>query len=88
MPFSIEPILESNPMKTDNTPAFPHHEINRTGGIIERIDGLSKRELFAGMAMQGMAAKALTDGSPLDALALWAVEYADALLAELAKEAE
>lgn len=57
--------------------------------------GLTKRELFAAMAMQGLRAgaarytpegKAFTDWRPSQALARVAVADADALLAELAKE--
>ena len=45
--------------------------------------GLSKREMFAAMAMQGI----LSSGSDAAAgnVARWAAEYADDLLAELEK---
>lgn len=46
--------------------------------------GLSKRELFAAMAMQGMLACPDSSGSFAE-IANWSVRYADALLAELAK---
>jgi hypothetical protein len=46
--------------------------------------GLSKRELFAGLAMMGLCAD--TNVMPISEVALWAVQQADALLAELAKE--
>lgn len=50
------------------------------------FDGLTKRELFAAMAMQGFAADpGITEARP-EALAAGAVRWADALLAELAKE--
>ena len=45
--------------------------------------GLTKRELFAAMAMQGNCSKFETTSAML---AKWSVEDADALLAELAKE--
>ncbi len=51
--------------------------------------GLTKRELFAAMAMQGIASNpnaATTEGP--DVVAGAAVEAADALLAELAKPKE
>lgn len=53
--------------------------------------GLTKRELFASMVLQGMAASNGTDGayySSASSTASQAVEWADALLAELAKPTE
>ncbi len=47
--------------------------------------GLTKRELFAAMAMQGMLANGATYGNH-EEFATWSVKSADALLAELAKE--
>ena len=53
--------------------------------------GLSKRELYAGMAMQGIIAGGYGDTIPHDdvaagrSVAHFAVMYADALLAELEK---
>lgn len=51
-------------------------------------DGLTKREYFAGLAMQGLSTATSEDGTwqhdPKDC-AIAAVEYADALLAELEK---
>lgn len=45
--------------------------------------GLTKREWFTGMAMQGLAAN--PEGWPVksDIIAKYAVEFADALIAEL-----
>ena len=44
--------------------------------------GLTKRELFAAMMMQGM----VHDSRPAATVAaIWAVEYADAIVKELAK---
>lgn len=49
--------------------------------------GLTKRELFAAMAMQGFATKESSQTrSGAGAAALYAVRYADALIAELQKE--
>lgn len=45
----------------------------------------TKRELFAAMAMQGMCGDP-DRGGPIEAYARDAVKFADALLAELAKE--
>lgn len=47
-------------------------------------DGLSKRELLAAMAMQGLLACPTSPGNA-DVLAQDAVKHADALLSELAK---
>ena len=47
--------------------------------------GLTKRELFAAMAMQGILAR---DEGTKRGLLVDAVRFADALLAELAKEAK
>jgi len=68
-----------------NEPAYPWGEHGTALG------GLTKRELIAAMAMQGLASIAYTGVSlsPIDLVRLdvsRAVMYADALLAELAKE--
>lgn len=55
--------------------AFPLHE--------GAFPGLTKRELFAAMAMQGLAADPEPRGG-MEAASV-AVEWADALIAELAK---
>ena len=67
---------------TTDLPAFP------IPGPLFAI-GLTKRELFAAMAMQGIASNpnAATIEGP-DVVAGAAVEAADALLAELAKPKE
>lgn len=67
---------------TTDLPAFPIH-----GPLF--ATGLTKRELFAAMAMQGIASNpnAATIEGP-DVVAGAAVEAADALLAELAKPKE
>ena len=67
---------------TTDLPAFPI-----PGPLF--ATGLTKRELFAAMAMQGIASNpnaATTEGP--DVVAGAAVEAADALLAELAKPRE
>ncbi len=48
------------------------------------MNDLTKRELFAAMAMQGLCACPNDTNGP-EALAVEAMQYADALLAELAK---
>lgn len=63
-------------------PAFPVADYGAC-----QLPGLTKRELFAAMVLQGFAACPHIDGSPkfLRDHASRAVEWADALLAELAK---
>jgi len=48
--------------------------------------GLTKRELFAAMAMQGLNSNGRFASEYSDKLSKWSVQQADALLAELAKE--
>lgn len=76
----------SSPVNTGaNWPAYPvtddsYHEPSR---------GLTKRELLAAMAMQGMLSNpAICDMTSGEAsrVALWANQCSDALLAELAKD--
>ncbi len=47
--------------------------------------GLTKREYFAGLAMQGINANKTFSDMTAYAIAIMAVEQSDALLAELAK---
>lgn len=71
--------------------AFPHKtKIPLTETEIDNVithSGLTKRELFAAMAMQGLVSS-LTIGRDehLHLMAQTAVEYADALISELAKD--
>lgn len=63
-------------------PAFPFQPIGSQGfPTHEGMEGLTKRELIAAMAMQGFAAN--PQGNDI---ARAAVRWADALLAELAKD--
>ena len=64
-------------MTTGNLPAYPI-EAEKTYYL-----GLSKRELFAAMAMQGMIGHSTIEGA-----AITAVQTADALIAELNKEVQ
>lgn len=48
------------------------------------LDGMTKREYFAAMAMQGLVA--YTDNWKPDTVACMARQHADALIAELNKE--
>ncbi len=70
-------------------PAYP--TVNKLadghGGYTEWVDhGLTKRELFAAMAMQGLLACHTTVDLSLGTMVEYCVLDADALLAELAKE--
>lgn len=58
----------------EHMPAYP----------IEEHIGLTKRELFAAMAMQGLCACEKLEGTN-DKFAHWSVKMADALLEELNK---
>lgn len=67
---------------TAHDPAYPCETRQFTPAGYDRHPGLTKRELYAAMAMQGQI------GEPkfAEAIARRAVIYADALLAELAKD--
>jgi hypothetical protein len=72
-------------MRPGNNPAFP---IVTPDMPVEGSPGLTKRELLAAMAMQGyLAMYAGPDiaAPTANAVAQASVDYADALLAELAK---
>lgn len=62
--------------------AFPQHPGQEEVPV---FGGLTIREHFAGLAMQGLLAHSLAGERPDAELANWAVKAADALLAELAK---
>ena len=49
--------------------------------------GLTKRELFAAMAMQGACVEGYNDEATAEMIAILSVAAADALIAELNKEA-
>jgi len=51
------------------------------------VGGLTKRELIAAMAMQGMLANpSLVNGSTTSLIADWAVDHADALIERLSAD--
>lgn len=79
-----------------NDPAFPqfdgHH--SHMEGPHSLVGGLSKREYFAGLAMQGLLSGTQINESDLEytkratngeAAAFIAIQWADALIAELEK---
>ena len=77
----------SNP--NDNDPAFPIPHFARPDGHVDYgFSGLTKRELFAAIAMQGILANPDCNAKTYEAYAVDGVRYADALLAELAKPRE
>ena len=72
----------------DSGPAFPCSEHKIPDGWTGPSDGLTKREYFAGLAMQGYLSTptgAVAFNNP-SRCAEWAVQQADALLTELRKE--
>jgi hypothetical protein len=72
----------------NNEPAFPNAQ-HRDDLNFKSFTGLSKRELFAAMAMQGRLASMVGTRAIdiiADSLAINSVAWADALLKELSKE--
>jgi hypothetical protein len=69
-------------MSEADEPAFPIAN--------SQNDGLTKREFFAAMAMQGIARDLLDDVTNwrIEKMAKCAVEYADALIAALERKPE
>jgi hypothetical protein len=66
-----------------NEPAFPC--VNVVPGAIHDSYGISKREYFAALALQGLLALPQSTRSPRNLVAEEAVLQADALLEALAK---
>lgn len=71
-----------------NEPASPVAQVTSPNGDIESHAhyGLTKRELFAAMAMQGLCANQHAWEVPIEKVAEFSVQQADALLAELATD--
>ena len=89
-------------MTKQNEPAFPHEgatlavrsEIENTPELRDKVIaiasqhyGLTKREYFAGLAMQGWCGNQHREGTSVQ-YAIAAVAAADALIAELNKQEE
>jgi len=74
-------------MSAETNGAMPATAFNENDhdGYYTTHYGLTKRELFAAMAMQGLLARYGDDDYQAAAIAKWSVEKADALLEELAK---
>lgn len=66
-------------MNPGDEPAFPERLRGSVRGFVSE-GGLTKREWFAAQAMQGLLAEGTSDER---LVAKWAVDYADAVLAEL-----
>ena len=72
------------PLK-DGGPAFPYREQDGNGQYRDHF-GVTKREYFAAMALQGLLAHPESDNHGDTEIASQSVNLADALLAELGKE--
>jgi len=68
------------------SPTQTFEELRDGPVTLTECDGLTKREYFAAMAMQGLIANAQPDDIAETRTAWQAVNHADALLAELEKE--
>ncbi|MBS5907830.1 MAG: hypothetical protein KIC84_11455 [Dysgonomonas mossii] len=74
-------------MKEGKENAFPHIELDTySGKPCNQHFGLTKRELFAAMAMQGILANPEKIGGKDQELTQYSVMLADALINELNKE--
>lgn len=68
-----------------NQPAFPIHDfVNGNGDVQTGSIGLTKREYFAAMAMQGI----LSSNLEWINVAVSSVDFADALISELEKDSK
>lgn len=74
-------------MDNGNESAFPGQELDGSGMPRTGLQwGLTKREYFAAKAMQGILAGDMDSVLKPKHVAISSAQYADALLAELAKE--
>lgn len=73
-------------MENKNLPAFASVAISGENGYQQ--EGLTKREYFAGLAMQGYCGGEYTgqSGMSFEQIAIWSVGMADALLKQLEKQ--
>ena len=73
-------------MNNADKEAFPRAGFSGPMGYSKPVSGLTKREYFAAMAMQGLCANSIAGShNKPNNLAIDAVMYADALLKELEK---
>jgi hypothetical protein len=76
-------------MKKENEPIYPHLEHTHSGEVLEYSKGLTKREYFAGLAMQGLMVQAIPGSHNINDKdnnlyrAKFAVDMADELLKQL-----
>jgi len=75
-------------MTNGNDPAFGTSEIVEfnSGPALAKMAGLTKRELFSAMAMQGFAADSKYCPPTIEAMARNCCQWADALIAALNEE--
>lgn len=73
-------------MSTANNPAFPNFDPKAPASDCEWTQGITKREYFAAMAMQGLLSAGPTTGELYATIARDAVAASDALLESLAKQ--
>lgn len=75
-------------MSRADDPAFPAKLASDYVGAVKRASGLTKREYFAGLAMQALIPNYRTERSKEgdEALAFLAVKQAEALLAALSSD--
>lgn len=66
--------------------ASPAYPVINAHGAPEDYPGLTKRELIAAMAMQGLCSSEQYASATSELIAAHSVEISDALLAELSKE--
>jgi hypothetical protein len=64
-----------------NSQAFASIAVD--GIRVYRANGLTKREYFAAMAMQGISANASLTSTSFEKIAEWSVKQAEALITEL-----
>ena len=60
--------------------------VNNVEYLDNKMTGLTKREYFAAMAMQGGIMAAVKQGQDADKIVIYALKCADALLKELEKD--
>jgi hypothetical protein len=78
--------LKTLKMKTDpNAPINPYKHLNCNGQIDDQYKGLTKREYFAAMAMQGLLAQK-PNRTSFSIIAMESVSCANALINELNRE--
>lgn len=73
--------------KNSDLPAFPQSKLDRSGLqlVVENTGGLSKREYFAAIALQGLLVNAERNGLSFFSASAEAVRQADYLILELNK---